>query len=648
MASSSSTSAATLGRQTRQKRVNPSRSSKGCPGMGNCEADTIILETQKRQLENGPLIPANTLFFMTTNPELLPKNSSPDGQPMFNIYANERYFERPEVMESYRSQQSIETPDFTELSQTHVGGRFRPRGSDDTTHDTSDAYYEKRHRRYETMEKRQRLREREQLKYEQYKLKERTEQLRGMDAMAFLSLPVESFTPKPSEEEDTELPSISASGFHINNPSLYKEGERRRKEMLNTAMTLEARYRILLPPDRKSYPKKRITESQKKTPRQSVEIRISEEVPSEWEENEVEEGVENQHETEGADVFLPEEVLYNEKPVTLTIKVPPRVASTAPTPAPTPPAMPASSTKAKTEVKSVSLTNQPQPFKAAVPVKSSPPLPKKRKEPDFTPSTPAGSPPSLRPTLTWSGTRPSPFLPSPPPPVVTLSTEPTAGSSSLSPVSIAGPDQLPGSPASLLFDEPTSVTPTLSNPEIATLDISIKSMSSPASDIDFIIDKSEEESEVHTTTTGTGRRPRKRPRHAYTYSATQSFIKESVSAPPPPRRSATRATEVATPVSPAASFSSVPKPKAPGFLLSAALKRNQNNPRDTIVRHYVAWGVKLGPNRKGEEKEYEIPREIREESLVATVMAKIEAQCPDVDEPPPEPVEVSGRRKTRP
>ncbi len=175
--------------------------------------------------------------------------------------------------------------------------------------------------------------------------------------MAFLTLPAESFTPKPLEEEDAELPSISASGFHINNPSLYKEGERRRREMLNTATTLEERYRILLPPDKKSYPKKRNKESQKKAPRQSIEIRVSEEVQSEWEENEVEEGVENQHETEGADVFLPEEVLYNEKPVTLTIKVPPRVTSTAPTPVPTPPAMPAPSTKAATEVKSVPPTS---------------------------------------------------------------------------------------------------------------------------------------------------------------------------------------------------------------------------------------------------------------------------------------------------
>src|ERR1700735_1921502 len=64
--------------------------------------------------------------------------------------------------------------------------------------DTSDAAYEKRHRKYETFEKRQRLREKEKLKHEQYKLKERMEQLRAMDGSAFLALPSSSFSPIPS------------------------------------------------------------------------------------------------------------------------------------------------------------------------------------------------------------------------------------------------------------------------------------------------------------------------------------------------------------------------------------------------------------------------------------------------------------------
>jgi hypothetical protein len=102
--------------------------------------------------------------------------------------------------------------------------------------DTSDAAYEKRHRKYETFEKRQRLREKEKLKHEQYKLKERMEQLRAMDSNAFLTLPSSSFSPVPAGvDEDLQ--------GHINGGSPYNEGERRRKEMLDVAMGLEERYR---------------------------------------------------------------------------------------------------------------------------------------------------------------------------------------------------------------------------------------------------------------------------------------------------------------------------------------------------------------------------------------------------------------------
>lgn len=51
--------------------------------------------------------------------------------------------------------------------------------------DTSDAVYERRHRKYETFEKRQRLREKETLQYEHFKLRERMEELKVMDAHAF-------------------------------------------------------------------------------------------------------------------------------------------------------------------------------------------------------------------------------------------------------------------------------------------------------------------------------------------------------------------------------------------------------------------------------------------------------------------------------
>lgn len=117
------------------------------------------------------------------------------------------------------------------------------------TVDTSDATYEKRHRKYEAFEKRIRLREKEKLKHEQYKLKERIDQLRAMDGGAFLSLPATSFSPAPGQHDNSEDNRLALPGAR-SGAAVHNEGERRRKEMLDVASYLEERYRILLPPDR--------------------------------------------------------------------------------------------------------------------------------------------------------------------------------------------------------------------------------------------------------------------------------------------------------------------------------------------------------------------------------------------------------------
>jgi hypothetical protein len=104
------------------------------------------------------------------------------------------------------------------------------------------------------------LREKEKLKHEQYKLKERIEQLRGMDSSAFLALPAAIFggPDKIVNEDDTGIQDLA--GIHVNGAAIYNEGERRRKEILETAATLEERYRVLLPPDRvKTIDKERVT-----------------------------------------------------------------------------------------------------------------------------------------------------------------------------------------------------------------------------------------------------------------------------------------------------------------------------------------------------------------------------------------------------
>ena len=114
--------------------------------------------------------------------------------------------------------------------------------------ETSDAAYEKRHRKFENFEKRQRLREKEKLKHEHYKLKERIEQLKAMDGSTFMTLPSSAFTPPPRDiAEDIEETPNSPYVSLIGGVSLV-EGERRRKEMLDVAIMLEKRYAYLLPP----------------------------------------------------------------------------------------------------------------------------------------------------------------------------------------------------------------------------------------------------------------------------------------------------------------------------------------------------------------------------------------------------------------
>ena len=96
-------------------------------------------------------------------------------------------------------------------------------------------------------EKRQRLREKEKLQHEHYKLKERLEQLRTMDPNAFLSIPADAF-----EDAVNNADSDTQDGFEpgtTTSASLH-EAERRRKLMLDVAVSLEERYRILLPPGR--------------------------------------------------------------------------------------------------------------------------------------------------------------------------------------------------------------------------------------------------------------------------------------------------------------------------------------------------------------------------------------------------------------
>jgi hypothetical protein len=80
-------------------------------------------------VDSEPLLPANSAVLLTTNSRLA---SSSTSDLAVNDTAFERYFDRPEVSEAYKKQQTIETPEFSLLSEdASVGGRFRPRALED-------------------------------------------------------------------------------------------------------------------------------------------------------------------------------------------------------------------------------------------------------------------------------------------------------------------------------------------------------------------------------------------------------------------------------------------------------------------------------------------------------------------------------------
>ncbi|VDC05792.1 unnamed protein product [Peniophora sp. CBMAI 1063] len=231
-----------------KRRFQPARSRRGGPGVGSTPIDEIILDSLNRRHESDPVIPPTTRFLLTTDSSAAPRikqPSAPANAPSDRGEGSSRYFEQPAVVAAARAQREIETPEFWMLPEhASVGGRFRARASEDVGADTSDAAYEKRHRKYETFEKRQRLREKEKLKHEHYKLKERIEQLRGMDPSAFLSLDPKLFERDgaPAGEEDAD----PASMDHI---QAQAEGERRKVVLLRVAESLEERYSTLLNPD---------------------------------------------------------------------------------------------------------------------------------------------------------------------------------------------------------------------------------------------------------------------------------------------------------------------------------------------------------------------------------------------------------------
>lgn len=98
-----------------------------------------------------------------------------------------------------------------------------------------------------------------------------------MDITAFLALPASQFssptalTAESATAASDDPDADEAPASHPNGAAAYYEGERRRGEMLDVAMELEERFRILLPPDRRYLERERLKISDVVPPRDAEE-----------------------------------------------------------------------------------------------------------------------------------------------------------------------------------------------------------------------------------------------------------------------------------------------------------------------------------------------------------------------------------------
>lgn len=115
--------------------------------IGN-EIDQIILHEMKSQgtcplpakaslphgthiVDNGPSIPLETKFIFTTNRDILPAHEQISGAFDLKNDSHKGYFDRPEVIDSYRKQLLIETPEFERIGPNQtVTSRFQPHMAD--------------------------------------------------------------------------------------------------------------------------------------------------------------------------------------------------------------------------------------------------------------------------------------------------------------------------------------------------------------------------------------------------------------------------------------------------------------------------------------------------------------------------------------
>ncbi|EPQ30575.1 uncharacterized protein PFL1_02099 [Pseudozyma flocculosa PF-1] len=228
--------------ETRSKRrTMPARLRQVSSLLAGSMLEEELLDSQQRLVENNKaLLPPSARLILTNDAELVERTvtvQQGDAAAVLSIFAD------PEVARACRETAVIETPEFKLRDDSEAMGKTRGMRNEE---DTSDAAYERRHRKPENVEKRQRKLELERLVKDRNKLKDRIDQLKAADAR--LLMPILT-------ARDQQRAAAGASGGSVGDAGTGSRALR--KELLDEARETLSRYDLLLPSSRSNADRKR-------------------------------------------------------------------------------------------------------------------------------------------------------------------------------------------------------------------------------------------------------------------------------------------------------------------------------------------------------------------------------------------------------
>lgn len=155
---------ATEGKRMRERRVMPSRLQRVSSLLaGSIIEEEIAGAAAKEEANSG--LSGNTIVILTTEEGV-------QTDPLPNIHYGER-------TTTLQDRELIETPDFRTRDETEVMGKTRSMRSEE---DTSDAAFERRHRKADNAEKRLRRWEKDNLRKDRQKIVDRIDRLKAADS----------------------------------------------------------------------------------------------------------------------------------------------------------------------------------------------------------------------------------------------------------------------------------------------------------------------------------------------------------------------------------------------------------------------------------------------------------------------------------